>query len=69
MNNNKKVKDDTILTLNPRLVAIYELLRGFKLSESKALVLSTDLFKKLPPESQVASKREVDDMIKRRESK
>ena len=61
-----KVKDSTITSVNPRLVMIYELLRGFNVSKSKATVLSTELFKKLPAENQVATKKEIDDLIRKR---
>ena len=56
----KKIKDNTITSINPRLVAIYELLRKYKVSHNKATALATELFLKLPPESQVPSKHEVE---------
>jgi len=54
------------ITLNPRLVKIYELLRGFGLSENQATVLASKTFKALPKESQVASKAEIDDLVNSR---
>ncbi len=54
------------LTLNPRLVKIYELLRGFGLSEIQATVLTSKTFKAMPKECQVATKAEVDDLVKNR---
>lgn len=62
----KKVNGKTMIGVNPRLLAIYELLRGFKVSEKKATLLATELFKKLPAESQVPSKQEMDDFFKNR---
>ena len=62
----KKVKGNTITTINPRLVAIYELLRKFKVSDKKAHELAIELFKKLPAESQVPSKHEVEEFVRRR---
>lgn len=64
--NNKKVSDYTITSINPRLVAIYELLRKYKVSHNKATVLATELFKKLPAESQIPSKHEVEEFLKKR---
>lgn len=45
--------------LNPRLVKLYKLLRGFGLSENQASVLAKKTFNAMPKESQVASKTEI----------
>ena len=65
----KKVNDYTIASINPRLVTIYELLRKYKVSHNKATTLATELFLKLPPESQVPSKHEVEEFVKKRQTK
>lgn len=54
------------ITLNPRLVKIYELLRGFGLSEIQATVLTSRTFKAMPKECQVATKAEIDEVKDRR---
>jgi len=54
------------ITLNPRLVKIYELLRGFGLSEIQATVLASKTFKALPKESQVPTKAEINDLVNNR---
>jgi len=54
------------ITLNPRLVKIYEILRGFGLSEIQATELASKTFKAMPKESQVASKAEIEDLVKSR---
>jgi len=62
----KKVKANTMIGVNPRLLTIYELLRGYKVSEKKATLLATELFNKLPAESRVPTKHEIDDFFKNR---
>ncbi|MCZ6582808.1 MAG: hypothetical protein O6761_06530 [Thaumarchaeota archaeon] len=54
------------ITLNPRLVKIYEILRGFGLSEIQATELASKTFKAMPKESQVASKAEIEDLVNSR---
>lgn len=54
------------ITLNPRLVKIYELLRGFGLSEVQATDLASKTFKAMPKESQAPTKAEIDDLVNSR---
>jgi len=54
------------ITLNPRLVKIYELLRGFGLSEVQATDLASKTFKALPKENQAPTKAEIDDLVNNR---
>ncbi len=54
------------ITLNPRLVKIYELFRGFGLNENQATVLASKTFKALPKESQVPTNAEIEDLVKDR---
>ena len=63
---NKKIKGNENILLNPRFVALYELIRSFRVEQKKALVLTKELFLKLPAESQVATKREIDKYINER---
>lgn len=47
--------------LNPRLVKIYELLRGFGLSANQAMILAKKTFNEMPSECQVASQHEIEE--------
>jgi hypothetical protein len=62
----KRDRNLSKITLNPRLVKIYELLRGFGLSEIQATVLASRTFKALPKESQIATEAEIDDLVNSR---
>lgn len=53
-------------SLNPRLVKIYELLRGFGLSANQAMLLAKKTFEGMPLESQVPTKAEMEDLVKGR---
>jgi len=54
------------MILNARFVKIYELLRGFGLSEKQALNLTIKTFEGMPKECQVPSKAETEDLVKHR---
>jgi len=54
------------IILNPRLVKIYELLRGFGLSEKQASTIASETFKTIPQEYQVPTKAEIEDIEKGR---
>lgn len=54
------------IVLNPRLVKIYELLRGFGLSEHQATILSTKTFQGMPKEFQSPTSAEIEDLTEGR---
>lgn len=52
------------MSLNPRLVKIYKLLREFGCSEIQATVIAKRTFDKMPKEAQVPLKSDVEEQKK-----
>ncbi len=55
------------ITLNPRIVKIYKLLREFGLSEIQASVLAKKTFDKMPKECQVPKKSEIEEAVEKKQ--
>ncbi len=54
------------IVLNPRLVKIYELLRGFGLSTNQATKIATKTYESLPENAKIPTESEIEDLAKGR---